>query len=125
MRAQFGREWLEEQYVVKHRSLKDMGRECNVSGETIRYALKELGIEYVPPRKRIDVAWVRKQVKYRGRTYRSISRELGVSHGMIAQLCRENGIEPRKGRSASQRFGHDDEEKKRRTTCITSDNHIE
>jgi transposase len=97
MKAQFGREWLEEEYLQKHRSLRDMGRECNVSRETVRTALRDAGIEYVPPRKKIDVAWVRKQVEGKGRSFRSVARELGVSHLTISKVCRDNGIQMGKG----------------------------
>jgi plasmid maintenance system antidote protein VapI len=97
MKAQFGREWLQEEYGEKHRSMRDMAKECGVSRETIRVALKDCGIEYVSPRERIDIARVRKQIEGRGKSYRAVARELGVSHGMIARLCQENGIQRRNG----------------------------
>lgn len=121
MRAQFGREWLEEEYVRKHRTLKDMGRECNVSGETIRYALKEFGIEYVPPGKRIDAAWVKEQVERGRRSYRAVAEELGVGHATISRLCRENGIKRRGGPGMMTRRA----EKKVATACITCEDPIE
>jgi lambda repressor-like predicted transcriptional regulator len=88
---------LEEEYFVKHRSMRDMAQECGVSRETIRVALKDCGIGYVAPRGRISVARVRKQIEGRGKSYRAVARELGVSHGTIARLCQENGIQRRNG----------------------------
>jgi transposase len=110
MRAQFGHEWLRIEFSEKHRLMKDMAAECGVSRETIRYALKEAGIEYVSPRKRIDVARVRKLVESRGRSYRAVAREFGVSHTTIVRLCQENGIQRCNGvygkRATAEEKGH-------------------
>lgn len=82
-------DWLEEQYIKKEKSLKEIGDEVNAAHMTVRSWLIEHGIEIRPPgnnarsrdAKYKDADWLEKQLENRPRTH--VAEDCNVSDRTI------------------------------------------
>jgi predicted transcriptional regulator len=96
-------EYLHEQYVVQGRSLGDIGREHEVSGETVRKWLERYGIERRRPAAASSISRELLERRYvdEQRSIASIAEEFGVSPTTIAKHLDRWGVPRREAHHGS------------------------
>lgn len=105
--------WLENQYLVKECTLKQIGEKCSTSWGTIAYWCKKHNIKLRDPKdpdfvriiqkraaekrtKRISKEWIRERYEDKGMTLTEIAKEWGCNWRTIQRRCNYFGIPTRK-----------------------------
>lgn len=97
--------WLRQEYISNHQSIKDIAESCDTSTGTIRNHLKMYGIEIrsvsnskLPPgayEKLSDEDWLRDQYKNKRNSFQDIADKFGVSRNTVGEWAQRHNIESR------------------------------
>ncbi|GAG09331.1 unnamed protein product, partial [marine sediment metagenome] len=88
----WSRDWLEQELVVKRRTLADIGRQCGVSREAVRQHASRFGLRKSLLWEMIDEEWLRRGIVEERRTMEELAIEIGISYWAIRQARRMYGI---------------------------------
>ena len=123
------REWLQEEYVNKRRTLRDLGKECGVSFEAVRASAARFGIVKPKEWELIDKDWLQVEYVDNRRSQKDISGELGVSigsvrialsnHGIIRTPYTKEEIRVRYNEGQNRRYADNEELRKRKNATTT------
>lgn len=98
------KEWLEEQYVEKRRTLEDIGNEVGCTKHSVLRALKRLGIERRKHTSKYyllnDKAWLEKAYVDDKKSIKEIAEEVGTTAGNVHAHLSSLGIRTRNPKEA-------------------------
>jgi DNA-binding CsgD family transcriptional regulator len=84
--------WLYEQWVVQHRTMRDIAAELAISRSTIRRAVRTHGLKRESALCDIDAAWLHEQYILNNRTARDIGLEVGMSVSAIRKRIEKHNL---------------------------------
>jgi len=109
--------WLEQEYVIKQRSMQEIAFDLDISAQTLYRILCVYGIQvrtnqYARKHLSIDKDWLIEEYVNKRRSTTDISKELGCGYNTINRRLREYGIvvrdngKPQKTELLGQTFGN-------------------
>ena len=94
-------DWVHEQYVEQHKSVREIAEECGCSFTAARRWIHRHGIETradhqrAPDRRLTDPSWLRNQYEEDSRHCHEIAEECGCSETAVREWLNRHGIETR------------------------------